>query len=804
MSSRCMLGGVLFIFLAGSAAHGQALDNKGRDFIIAFLPNFAGATLELHLTADTMTDVTVEYPYDAPTFMTTVEVVPGDVTVITIPIQASHWTAGAVSNNAVHVFADEEFVCYEINRLSTTSDAALALPVDTMNTEYVVVTGTSTAVATDRSQFVVTAAFNNTVVSITPTAALASGLLGDETFEVTLQRGEGFFGQATGFGPSNDLTGTLIEASRPVGMTNGNICTNVPPSVTYCDHIFEVAQPVQSWGASTLVANLPNRPNGSVYRILSASDNNQIRRDDEVIGTINRGGFLEIGPLAGDHVISGTEPIFVVQLMTGISSPGAVSGDPAMGNMTPAQQYLSQYTFSTIGGAQFVQNFVTLIARDSDTSAVSLDGSLLSPTEFSPIGGSGFSVARVSIASGTHQTESPNPHGITVEGYNSFDSYLYPGGALFQFINPVGDANAPICSTDSVDRATLTLNGSAVDNRPSEDVNGNNELDDGEDLNGNGEIDKDTGVFFVALADGAQNLELTVDPFEPGDPMVTFTASAIDPNSIASGLIRVTDGAGNTCEIEVDLSAPPLPDVPPQTPPSVVCQEGGRTMIQLDAEIPDETADQFTFLWDSDCPQAEFDDPTSPAPELSVDTSSGGSVECGVNLTLSNGVDAISFSIPIEIRCEPVPREEKFAPVALDQVEVISCDVPYTFNFDCRDLNKGDVLTARVMAMRGNGAGSPFEGQLDVNGMTGTYMPPPGANGVFFVDYECSDGAENSRAGRAALWVLTCEDGSPTASPTPPSSNGCPGNLGMATIAMTAFSIGLVGVAQRRRRRRRA
>lgn len=802
MSLKSSILGVLFLMASWSTAAAQSIDNLGRDFIISFLPNFGGGTLELHLASESSTDVSIEYPYNDPTFVMTVAVEPGAVTIVTVPIGASQWTAGAVMNNCIHAFADEEFVCYQINRLSATTDAALALPVDTMNTQYLVMTTFSDIVPADRSQFVVFAAFDDTTVQITPAADLAGGLRGGEPFEVTLQRGEGFFGQAAGNGALNDLTGTTIEATRPVGMVNGNLCTNVPPSVTACDHVFEVAQPVQSWGDSALVANLPNRPEGSVYRILSASDDNEIRRNGAVIGTIHRGGFLVIGPLPGDHVIAGTAPIFVTQFMTGQSSPGAVLGDPAMGNMIPSAQYLPRYTFSTIGGAQFVQNFVTLIAQDSDTASVMLDGSLLNVSDFLPIAGSGFSVARVAISSGTHQTQSPNPHGITVEGYNSFDSYIYPGGARFQFINPVGDANPPVCETDSRNVTTKTLLGTIRDDRPSEDTNGNNELDGAEDLNGNGEIDEDTGVFFVELLDGAQNLALVVDPFEPGDPMVGFMAAAIDPETTSTGTVRATDGAGNTCEVIVDFTAPELPGEAPQVPPNVVCQESGTTTVQLDAGVPAELADAFTFVWSSDCPGGVFDDPSSPAPVLSIDTSGGEDVQCTVMVTIGNGLDSVMLSAPLHIRCAPPSADVNLAPVALDQVEVISCDLPYTFSFDCRDLNAGDSLSARVMGTRGNGAGAPFEGQLDVTGMMGTYSPPPGVNGVFFVEYECSDGELESRSARAALWVLTCDEGSSSGSPIRLIGNGCPGNMSMATIAMTCCGIAMMGAVQRRRRRR--
>jgi hypothetical protein len=104
--------------------------------------------------------------------------------------------------------------------------------------------------------------------------------------------------------------------------------------------------------------------------------------------------------------------------------------------------------------------------------------------------------------------------------------------------------------------------------------------------------------------------------------------------------------------------------------------------------------------------------------------------------------------------------------------------------------------------MRGNGLSAAFEGQLDVTGMNGTYMPEPGTNGVFFVEYECSDGELGSETARAALWVLTCEDGQSTGSPIRLNGDGCPGNMGVATIAMTCCGVAMLGVVQRLRRRR--
>lgn len=528
-------------FLLPSMCYGQALDNKGTDFIMAFLPNLTGAEekVQLHLTGAVATTVTIQYPVNSPTFTTTATIVPGSVTIVDLPVNAQKsWVATTVQNNCVRAFADDEFVCYMINLRLYTSDAALSLPIDTMNTEYIVTTWEAST-----PEFVVFAAYDETEVTISPP--------GGSDYIVQIDRGQGYMSQ-----PGGDPTGTIITATRPIGMTNGNRCVAYDGSA--CDHIFEVAVPVQAWGEMIPAANLPETSLGVHYKILAGNDNINVLINGVSQGTINRGEYILTGRLADDLIIEGTNPdpdhlnpIFVVQFMANRqSSGGAPIGDPAMGNMIPAAQYMKDYTFSTVGGNQFIENYLTVIADESDLSTIELDGVPIGAGSFTQIGTSDFYAARIEIVEGVHTTSSTGiyGHGITVEGFNWYDSYLYPGGALFEFINPKGDPWDPVCNLTGTGPL---WNGSATDNTPSEDINNNGILDPDEDTNNNGVIDRDTGIFFVELAPGADNLVLTVDPFTPGDPTVTYTVQVQDEFDPANGTIIVTDGAGNTCEVNV-------------------------------------------------------------------------------------------------------------------------------------------------------------------------------------------------------------------------------------------------------------
>ncbi|MEM8711049.1 MAG: IgGFc-binding protein [Planctomycetota bacterium] len=544
-----------FVLLQASPLFGQTIDNEGNEFLCTFLPNAITSVqhqVELHLTGRTATTVTIEYPSDNPTTTLTVPVAPGAIEIVPLPRDAAQaWVPDVVSSNAVRISAPEEITAYMVNRFPLSSDAALALPNDALNRTYVLADYEPTS-PLGLSVFNVVALFDSTTVTITPASDLAGGRAAGVPFQVTLDEGEAYHGEAVTTGALGTITGTVIESDRVVGVTNGAKATNIPMGQNFADQIFEVAQPVQTWGASYLATNLPNRPGGSIYRVLGAEPGTTVLLDGVAQGTVDLGEFLEIGPLAGDAVIEsmGGEPMFVVQYMTSRTSPGASLGDPAMGNVVPPAQFKEDYTFSTVGGSQFAEHFLTIVASAADTATLELDGMPVGASMFLPIGTSGFSVARLTIPEGTHTTASTGGHGITVQGYNLDDSYLYPGGARFEFINPMGDENAPLCD--------LTLSpglvaGVARDDRPSEDVNGNGVLDVGEDLNGNGRIDEDTGVFFVALEAGATNLDLTVTPFQPGAPTVSFEVRAVNGTADASGSVRITDGAGNVTLCPVDI-----------------------------------------------------------------------------------------------------------------------------------------------------------------------------------------------------------------------------------------------------------
>ncbi|MGM0597452.1 MAG: IgGFc-binding protein [Myxococcota bacterium] len=252
-------------------------------------------------------------------------------------------------------------------------------------------------------------------------------------------------------GNDYDLTGSSIQADKPIMVTAGHSCALVPFDYRACDHLEEVLFPLETWGNHFFIGlthpveEMTIETN--VVRILSGAQQTiTVELAPSIHDTIelDPGEYFEFIPAAGNHLeIKASGPVMVGKFTVGQrywTESQVSAGDPSFGLVIPVEQFRTEYSFAT--PASMERNFVNVISLIPDGSQeyIILNGEPITPDMYEPVN-SGYGVARIEITgTNAHNIHSPNENirfGIEVYGFANYTSYLYPGGLDLQLINPV-------------------------------------------------------------------------------------------------------------------------------------------------------------------------------------------------------------------------------------------------------------------------------------------------------------------------------------------------------------------------------
>lgn len=578
---------VCAVFLLAATTTVLAAGNSGREFIFSFQQNPPGDDnrLSLYVIATQDTQATVEIA--GLNYFQSVAVTANQPTRLLLPAEAERLTYNAISRLGIRVSAQSDVAVFGVNEESGSTDGFMVFPVDRLGTDYMVASynGLPNYYVYYPTQVAIVGVSDNTQVTITPSASAGGRPVG-VPFTITLNRLETYHLAA---GPPQDLTGTAISASQPVAVLSGTGCSFVPTSAYGCDHLAEMLPPTTSWGTVFYTVPLAARLNGDVVRVVAAQNGTQVRINDTLVTTLERGQRYET-VLTASSEIRASAPVLVAQY----SPSGGFDGvhEPFMMVVAPVSEHARSYDFVTHIDATDplvsanLKHFANVVVPTAAVGSMRLDGNPVDPALFSPIGTSGFSGAQLPIATGQHSLTAAAEFGLNVYGFNlPFNaniggphlSYGFVGGygrgpdvAIRDSFSPnirimrLGDTLQGV-ATDSEDidasgalDAGEDLNANGLIDFRSEDLNGDRVLDAGEDSNGNGVLDEDTGLSSVELEPGATNLQLTVLPFPAGALTADFTVSLVDPMAPGSGTVRAVDRAGNVRSVPVSLAAQPV------------------------------------------------------------------------------------------------------------------------------------------------------------------------------------------------------------------------------------------------------
>jgi hypothetical protein len=377
-----------------------------------------------------------------PNMVAQVDVQPTSVQLIKLPwvneLSSGYGPSVVVPDGAYRLRSTNPVTVYQYNPLTVTytNDASVLLPTNTWTGNYLVAAWPTWPFGNQAvpGLYAVTARQDNTKVTLHPSATgkivkPGGGVAADGTGVVMLNEGDVLEVLSNYNG---DVTGTIVEADKPVQVIGGHKCTNVPLNVTACDHLEESMFPIETLAKEYVVVPPVQVPNdkaekGQIVRVIASEANTTlVFTPDQPVGKllVNAGDFVEIKTTTAKFVVSADKKILVSQYMVG-QDGGYGTSDPAMLVTVNPQQWRKTYLFHAATNWQ--ANYVDILAPKD--AVVTVDA--VNVANWQPVGVTNYQVAHVKLGNGNggnHSVVGDVGVGISVYGVQSYGSYWYPGG----------------------------------------------------------------------------------------------------------------------------------------------------------------------------------------------------------------------------------------------------------------------------------------------------------------------------------------------------------------------------------------
>lgn len=310
---------------------------------------------------------------------------------------------GTGKGNAFHIQTNVPIVAYQMlpygGGQARVTGATLLLPTSAWDTNYVVADAyeASPSLLGDSQELragpttVIVASQDATSVTIKPTGdivpgATLPGAAANASITYALNQGE-----YLQFTQPAELTGSAVQADKPVAVFGGSTLMDIPVTTVRADHGEQMLPPVRALGSEYVAVRYRNR--GSTeevvpWRVVGAVNGTRLTYDPPQVGApdaIDAQQLVEF-EAPGPFVVrsqDASHPFYLASYMTGgcgATDAAACSaaagdgplkgyGDPEFLNVVPPAQYLPQYTFFT-DPTYPETNLVIVRVRDPQTNAM--------------------------------------------------------------------------------------------------------------------------------------------------------------------------------------------------------------------------------------------------------------------------------------------------------------------------------------------------------------------------------------------------------------------------------------------------
>jgi hypothetical protein len=357
-------------------------------------------------------------------------------------------TIGTGIGASFRVRTDNPVVAYQMlpygGGYAAVTGATLLIPMSAWGTNYVAMNAYSAGELSGnaRTSMDIVAKEDGTDVTLLPKVDVlkAPGVDGAKANQPKTYRLDA--GQTLQITQVEELTGSPIEATKPIALFAGMPCMNVPTNVGYCDHGEQQIPQIGALGHEYVGVPYRQRTNKAEnppWRIVGVVDGTTLAFDPPGVGpsSVGAGEVAEFTSGGRPFTVRSQDkdhPFVFVGYMTGADAvlgngQEGGYGDADFVRTVPAAQYMSRYVFFT--DPTYPETNLVVV-RKRGGADVKLD-CLGSVTGWTPVGSGAYESA---CDNGVHVMESDATFGLTVWGWGTpetrkttgYVSYGYPAG----------------------------------------------------------------------------------------------------------------------------------------------------------------------------------------------------------------------------------------------------------------------------------------------------------------------------------------------------------------------------------------
>ena len=323
-------------------------------------------------------------------------------------------------NKTVVVSADDKVSVYGVTSYGYHGDGFVSLPTNALGKKYMVVTYGPTFSSSKPSEFSISALEDETDIQINLPDSI-------QNISVTLKAYQSY----QFYDGYNDLTGSVIDANKPIAVLAGVELADVPDG-NGPDGLLEMLPSVDSFGSNFILAPFKNRTQGYVYRVITPT---KVNISISGIGYFHDfdldAGQMYEGDVLGDAItlITSDKPVLIMQYMKGDRDD---MGDAAMIIVPPKEMFAGNVTFPVYDSPYYsdYRYYINIVSECSDGQGLMYDDTLLDDG-FDTISRNGMCAFRSEVNPGTHSVghiNSDATFAVLVYGFMRYYGIAYPAG----------------------------------------------------------------------------------------------------------------------------------------------------------------------------------------------------------------------------------------------------------------------------------------------------------------------------------------------------------------------------------------